>query len=153
MSGGLFTKIQTLLNIEKLPLEAIERASPKTDPTVDNTAWQASVIKVAEDFVRIASRATSSRAFFMSDEGYMGIGPRNVRKGDVVCLFPGCRVPLLIRSEPHVEVERLKDSGEETRVDGPAQSIRHYVVGEYFVWGLMDHGTHLRRGLEEFTFW
>ena len=65
----------------------------------------------------------------------------------------GCRVSLLIRSEAHVEVEGLKDSGEETGVDGPAQSVRHYVVGECFVWGLMNHGTHTRRGLEEFTFW
>jgi hypothetical protein len=119
-------------------LEAIERAFPKIDPTVDNATWQTSVIKVAEDFVRVASGATSSRAFFMSDEGYMGIGPRNVRKEDVVYLFHGCRIPLLIRSEPHVEVE-----GSRVVVKKPVLMVLRNqfdiaLLGNA-LWGLMNH--------------
>jgi hypothetical protein len=56
------------------------------------------------------------RNFFVSELGYMGIGPKPLQEGDMVCVFPGCRVPLLIRKE----------------------ADHHLLVGECFVWGLMD---------------
>jgi hypothetical protein len=67
-------------------------------------------------FVKTMSEVTHSRAFFISVKGYMGIGPRIVREHDMICVLPGCNVPLLIR-----------------KVDD-----RHVLVGECFVWGLMD---------------
>lgn len=45
----------------------------------------------------------------------MGVGLKALREGDMICVFPGCQVPLLIRKGDH-----------------------HLLVGECFVWGLMD---------------
>lgn len=153
MSDGIVAQIQTLLNIDKLACEEIEKAFPKTDPEVDDADWQAAVMKVGADFVRIASRATSSRAFFISGQGYMGIGPLDARKGDKICLFPGCRVPLLVRSETHVKIEELDDSNGGVGIDSIEESVKHFVVGECFVWGLMNKGAiaPYETGLEEFT--
>lgn len=68
------------------------------------------------DFEITVNEKVPSRSFFISSTGYMGLGPLSLREEDLVCIFPGCRVPLLIRK----------------RED-------HYVlVGECFVWGLMD---------------
>jgi len=46
----------------------------------------------------------------------MGIGPIAAEEEDMICIFPGCNVPLLIRKE----------------------NDYHVLVGECFVWGLMD---------------
>jgi hypothetical protein len=60
--------------------------------------------------------ATENKSYFATAKGYMGIGPQKTRRGDLICVFPGCQVPLLLR-----------------KVD------EHYVlVGECFVLGLME---------------
>ncbi|RKL07811.1 hypothetical protein BFJ70_g16845 [Fusarium oxysporum] len=46
----------------------------------------------------VALRATSSRcSFFLTNDGYMGLGPPYARKGDQICIALGCSVPLVIR--------------------------------------------------------
>jgi hypothetical protein len=67
-------------------------------------------------FRKRMSEVTRLRAFFISTTGYMGIGPRSVKEHDMICALPGCNVPLLIRKVNN----------------------RHLLVGECFVWGLMD---------------
>ncbi|KAK0733090.1 hypothetical protein B0T26DRAFT_635749 [Lasiosphaeria miniovina] len=39
----------------------------------------------------------SDRNFLVTAKGYLGLGPRGARKGDLVCVVYGCPVPLLIR--------------------------------------------------------
>ncbi|KAF8860397.1 HET-domain-containing protein [Acephala macrosclerotiorum] len=58
------------------------------------------------------------RAFFVTDEGYIGLGPASARPGDRVMVILGCPVPILLR---------------------PVPGRREYyqVVGECFVDGLM----------------
>lgn len=72
-------------------------------------------MKAGAEFARIAARATHLRAFFISRAGYMGIGPLSVKRDDMIWLFPGCKVPLVVR--------KIGDD--------------HYLVGECFAWGLM----------------
>ncbi|KAH7333313.1 heterokaryon incompatibility protein-domain-containing protein [Rhexocercosporidium sp. MPI-PUGE-AT-0058] len=64
----------------------------------------------------LMSEVTHMRAFFISRTGYMGIGPHTIEEHDIICIVPGCNVPLLIR-----------------KVDNQL-----FLVGECFVWGLMD---------------
>ena len=54
--------------------------------------------------------------FFISRSGYMGLASTSPRAGDLMCLIPGCTVPLLIRK----------------------QGDHHILVSDCFVWGLMD---------------
>ncbi|KIM94186.1 hypothetical protein OIDMADRAFT_35226 [Oidiodendron maius Zn] len=56
------------------------------------------------------------RQFFISEYGYMGLGPFLLSQGDMICLIPGCNVPLVVRKH-----------GES-----------HVLMGACFVWGLMD---------------
>ena len=60
---------------------------------------------------------TLDRRFFRTTKGYIGMGPRPLQKGDVVALFKGGMVPLVIRS--------LEDKWE--------------LVGDCYVHGIM-HG-------------
>lgn len=135
MTPELLRRINILLDVKEHSREEIEKVFPKTDEELDDSDWQASVMETVEDFVRIAARATHSRTFFISAQGYVGIGPLEMKEGDMVCVFPGCRVPLLVRNIMH------------------GISLKHFVVGECFVWGLMDHDAMGTRalGLEQFT--
>jgi hypothetical protein len=63
------------------------------------------------------------RALFISSTGYMGLGPRAVKEHDMICVVPGCNISLLIRKVDSSQV----------------------LVGECFVWGLMD-GEGLEAG-------
>jgi hypothetical protein len=58
----------------------------------------------------------TNRSFFLTDKGYMGLGPRGTKKGDVVCVLLGCDMPLIIR-----------------------QVGEHYaVVGNTYIYGMMN---------------
>ncbi|KAJ3453392.1 hypothetical protein MRS44_017639 [Fusarium solani] len=40
------------------------------------------------------------RSLFVTDQGLVGLGPGNLRAGDMVCALWGCRLPVLLRSLP-----------------------------------------------------
>lgn len=48
-------------------------------------------------FLKSMSEVTRMRAFFISRTGYVGIGPHTIEEHDMICIVPGCNVPLLIR--------------------------------------------------------
>jgi hypothetical protein len=54
---------------------------------------------------------------FRSKMGYVGLGPPDIRKGDVVCVFLGSDLPHILR--------KLDQSG-------------YQLVGEAYVHGIMD---------------
>lgn len=86
--------------------ESEQGESINCKPTIDGTTYYQATI----------DRTISSRTFFISGSGYMGVGPKALEEGDMICVIPGCNVPLLIRKE----------------------GDHHLLVGECFVWGLMD---------------
>jgi Heterokaryon incompatibility protein (HET) len=58
----------------------------------------------------------NGRRIFISKAGYMGIGPLTIQDGDMICVVLGYDIPLLVRKKDNY----------------------HVLVGECFVWGLMD---------------
>jgi hypothetical protein len=42
---------------------------------------------------------SGDRRFFITEEGLMGMAPPHVLPGDIICVFQGTRVPLLLRQE------------------------------------------------------
>ncbi|CAM1506381.1 Fc.00g060220.m01.CDS01 [Cosmosporella sp. VM-42] len=66
----------------------------------------------------------ANRVFMTTKEGYIGLGPRGCQVGDVICVIPGCNVPVVLRS---------LDSG------------RYNLVGDSFVYGLNDAQALLGR--------
>jgi Heterokaryon incompatibility protein (HET) len=83
--------------------------------------WDAWFLDISQRFADAVASLSVMRTFFISSKGYMGMGPEPLRVGDLICVILGCSVPLLIR--------KLGD--------------HHVLVGECFVWGLMD-GEALR---------
>jgi hypothetical protein len=147
-------QISTLLHIGNLSCEDIEKVFPKGDTDYDS--WETQILQVGADFIRTASRATDSRAFFITSKGFMGIGPLVMQEDDIVCVFPGCNVPLLVRENnasvtenPIIPEDRdgevvewdnpdiLGDSDSEDE-DDDMEHKKYLLVGECFVWGLMN---------------
>lgn len=67
-------------------------------------------------------------ALFVTETGYVGVGPENVQVGDEVWVLLGAKVPFVLRE--------LQDSQAEDR-DQDSQK-RHTLVGDAFVYGVMD---------------
>jgi hypothetical protein len=78
--------------------------------------WKALMLDISFRFNQAVVAASAFRAFFITETGYMGIGPDVLMAGDKICVVLGCNVPLLLR-----------------------KNQEHFIlVGECFVWGLMD---------------
>ncbi|KAG4435580.1 hypothetical protein IFR05_008926 [Cadophora sp. M221] len=71
----------------------------------------------------IARSSSRGDTFFMTSNGYMGLGPHEVCDGDTICSVPGCTYPLVIRP-------RLNDFD-----DG---KVHFEVVGACYVYGMMN---------------
>ena len=50
------------------------------------------------EFTASFQQATTNRTFFITREGHMGLGPRNIEPGDVVCILVGAQVPFVLRA-------------------------------------------------------
>jgi hypothetical protein len=63
-------------------------------------------------------RAAIKRAFFVTEKGYIGLGPSNMEEGDLVYVLSGGQVPFILRP---------------TTLEGGFS-----LVGETYVHGIMD---------------
>jgi hypothetical protein len=54
---------------------------------------------------------------FVTEKGYLGLGPQHLQAGDVVSLIPGVEVPIVLR---------------------PGENGRYQLVGEAYLHGIMD---------------
>ena len=50
------------------------------------------------EFTASFQQATTNRRFFITQEGHMGLGPRDIEPGDVVCILLGSQVPFVLRA-------------------------------------------------------
>ncbi|KAF2196611.1 hypothetical protein GQ43DRAFT_426245 [Delitschia confertaspora ATCC 74209] len=99
--------------------------------------------------------ASGSRTFFLTKNGFIGIGPANLRPGDEIYIVLGSRVPLIMRrrsqstrclQEP---VRNLFDypGGVQTNIEvcSMLHDHTHALVGDAYVHGVMD--SEFVRGL------
>jgi Heterokaryon incompatibility protein (HET) len=82
----------------------------------NNDTWFAQMSYMSLRFSRAVIAASVNRTFFITRSGYMGMGPKLLNVGDAVCVVLGCNVPLVLK----------KNEDQNT------------LIGECFVWGLMD---------------
>lgn len=68
------------------------------------------------EFTASFQQATTNRRFFITREGYMGLGPLNIEPGDLVCILLGAQVPFVLRA--------VKDG--------------HKLMGECYCHGIMN---------------
>lgn len=67
---------------------------------------------------------TFRRRLISTCKGYIGIGPGLACQGDIICLFEGCPVPVILRTKDEVGC--------------------HELIGECYIDGIMD-GKESRR--------
>ncbi|SCO92442.1 uncharacterized protein FRV6_16570 [Fusarium oxysporum] len=72
-------------------------------------------------FVAECFRVVTGRSFILTEKGFMGLGPVDVKMGDVVCVVRGCKMPVILR--PVAEKENV-----------------YRLVGDCYVHGIMDGG-------------
>jgi hypothetical protein len=94
--------------------------------------WISWILGISHRFHLAVIAASVHRTFFISKTGYMGMGPVPMEEGDLICVALACNVPLMLRKYGNY----------------------YFLVGECFVWGLMDgeamRDKKLRHRLETF---
>jgi hypothetical protein len=71
-----------------------------------------------------------NQAFFITQDGYIGLGPPTVLAGDAVWVLFGARVPFVLRPRG----DTILQDSEESRLN----SRSYHFVGDAFVFGIMD---------------
>jgi hypothetical protein len=98
-------------------------------------------------YLRERKLATEHKKYFKTSEGHLGLRPKGMQKGDLVCLLPGLRVPMLLH---RIEYQRASSPITPSPTSTPKTSVsNHYfvIVGECFVFRLMP-SFGMRYGLE-----
>lgn len=57
--------------------------------------------------ISLFTSCIDNATIFQTDRGYLGIGPLDLRPGDLVCAVDECPLPVLLRRNKHVENEAL----------------------------------------------
>ena len=80
-----------------------------------------------EHYLRAVQNASTYRRFFITQRGYMGIGPKDIKPGDTIALFKGGPLPFVIRKT----VSRVQHAEE-------IEQMKFSLVGEAYVHGISD---------------
>jgi hypothetical protein len=95
------------------------------------------------DAERVVQLRTRRRRFFVTVQGFFGLGTSDTEIGDKVVVLSGCSVPVILRKK---QSNVTADSGTAATLAQDNQSEEYwYFVGEAFVTGLMD-GEAVQRG-------
>jgi hypothetical protein len=69
---------------------------PSNDSVTTVVAESCGMVDLRQ-FIATVAHKTMERQFFVTKRGYMGLGPPRVEVGDVICVCPGLRVPMILR--------------------------------------------------------
>jgi hypothetical protein len=112
---------------DSTPPSCSQRDSNSVGPTDFDTELYSSVI----------SRAREGRKHIMTRSGYIGLGPKTCKVGDVIAIFDGAETPFVLRlAEKTDSLERIRNLGSEVRENvGELWEI----IGECYLYGLMNN--------------
>ncbi|EQB43487.1 hypothetical protein CGLO_17840 [Colletotrichum gloeosporioides Cg-14] len=94
-----------------------------------------------EVLIQHLMRASGRRQFFISTEGFIGLGPPDIEVGDKICVFAGGKMPFIVR-----------DVEDETQGGGTPETGTHFcLLGDAYVHGLMygQAVTRVEQGVED----
>jgi hypothetical protein len=110
-----------------MDLETIERAAVVLPSDVlPDVPVQQRCAAFQEDFIAAIEASLQFRTLFVTQTGYIGLGPTTMEPNDVVCVVLGCSVPVVLRMEA---------------------PNRHVLIGECYMHGIMN-GEGLGPGWE-----
>jgi hypothetical protein len=84
---------------------------------------------IVKKFLKTVDTMMRERILFRAANGSLGLGPKQVRPGDVVCILLGCSVPVVLRKH---ELDKEQDTRREQKAD------LYRLLGECYVHGIMD---------------
>jgi hypothetical protein len=96
----------------------------------------------ARRFYEAACHACSHRNIFVTGQGYIGIGPMNLRVGDRVCVLKGAEFPYVLRAVGVSDNNSRESNAEED--SGQEKENQFEVVGETYVHGIMEGEVNCR---------
>ena len=79
--------------------------------------------------------ATRNRRFFITDHGYLGLGPSQMQAGDDIYVICGSRVPFVFRRSLEAETNYAIHAQD---VKGISSDKTFRLLGDCFVYGFMD---------------
>ena len=83
----------------------------------------------SKDYANAVGCAVKGRRVFLSRNGYIGLAPASAKEGDIVAVFPGAKVPFILREALETEDHEMQ---------GVSQRSHYRVVGDGYVHGIMD---------------
>lgn len=99
---------QDILDFYEVLFQAYEMSQTELDAKIEHVFprgsmecdeyWESDLQEIWR-YRENTGRVICSRRFFISEAGYMGLGPLSLQQGDMICVLLGCNVPLLIRKE------------------------------------------------------
>jgi hypothetical protein len=103
--------------------------------------WESATQAFYSDFAAylkilgVLGRVMSDRCFFCTGDGWMGVGPDDLRKGDLVCVLKDCQFPVLLRPEDGhflllgtALIHGLMDGEIMTELDSRSTSIQEFKI-------------------------
>lgn len=78
---------------------------------------------VFQDLMVAIEQATNYRTLFITEEGYIGLGPTTTKAGDGICVILGCSVPLVLRSQDVLQDSRQGQSHLGARLEAPSREV------------------------------
>lgn len=86
-----------------------------------------------DDAIRAVDLVATRRRFFITRDGYLGLGPGDIELGDEVDVVVGCSVPLILR-----KMAGSDNSSSSSNNNSDEHDSSYFFVGESFVTGIMD---------------
>jgi hypothetical protein len=111
--------------IEKMPEDFYQQR---------NLSWLEGVNLFVADITRAVQLVASRRRLFVTQRGYLGLGPPDAQIGDSVCILKGCSVPVILRKEE--KPLNYEIAGIAGLIEMKSQYFRF--IAESFVLGIMD---------------
>ncbi|RDA87855.1 hypothetical protein CP532_2990 [Ophiocordyceps camponoti-leonardi (nom. inval.)] len=117
---------------------ACPRPGPRQRPTGEED--ERTDVSPAKDCIDEAVRvATHKRRFFITREGYIGLGPTRMQVDDLVYVVPGSKTPLILRNAGSGTVDRQHEIRGRNGLE---------LVGDCYTHGIMDGEAAQRRRLD-----
>jgi hypothetical protein len=97
---------------------------------------------IVKSFLKTVNTMMRERILFRATNGFLGLGPKQVRPGDFICILFGCSVPVVLRKH---ELDNKQDTRREQKAD------LYRLLGECYVHGIMN-GEFMKSNPEVMTF-
>jgi hypothetical protein len=124
--------------------EVVHRSRARQDGISDGDpeGYVSKAYQRGQEYRLRMGKYSTSRRFFKTEEGYIGIGPDTAEVGDEVWLIPRATVPFVLRRAGD------RDRSHDTEKAGTASDNYFHLVGESYVHGAM-HGEVFDRMIKE----